>query len=147
MRYIVDTGLPGYGPDASNDSFSIAGSWPDLADILRDELNRLAESELDSAVGSADAGDYETAWNTRVHCDEMFNLADNLSNTRMDAPLYAGRPELWNETVERIVGEHFPYDVNSGLRLYCWQSDEYGADNDCEDCQTTAGCRCNDGNR
>jgi hypothetical protein len=130
MRFIVDYGIPGYGPDASNDSFTVCETWPEVADDLARRLAESADSEGDSAEGYAESGDYETAWFTRKHADEMYNLADNLNNSRADAPLYRGRPELWAQTIERTVAEHFPYDVHSGLRIYAWESDEFGADED-----------------
>lgn len=128
MRYITAYGIPGYGPDASDDSYSMCETWPDVADDLKRRLEECADSEGDSAESYADAGDYETAWNTRKHADEMYNLAANLDNKRQHAPLYEGQPDLWAETIERIVAEHFPYDVNDSTRIYAWDSAYFGAD-------------------
>jgi hypothetical protein len=133
MRFVTDYGIPGYGPDASNDSYTISATWPDVADDLKRRLEESADGEGDSAAAYAEAGDYETAWNTRKHADEMYNLAAQLDNQRQHAPLYEGQPELWAKTIERIVAENFPYDVNSGLRIYAWDSDEYAADDDDEE--------------
>jgi hypothetical protein len=130
VRFVMDYGIPGYGPDASNDSFSIADNWPDVADDLRRRLEECAEGENDSATMYAEQGDYETAWKTRKHADEMWNLAANLNNDRRNAPLYKDNPALWDETIKKIIAENFPYDVNSGLRIYAWEDDEFGADAD-----------------
>lgn len=130
MRFITAYGLPGYGPDASDDNYGVSETWPQVADELRRMLEESAEGEDDSAEGYADAGDYETAWNTRKHADEMWNLAANLDNKRQHAPLYDGRPDLWAKTIERIVPENFPYDVNSSCRIYAWESEDFGADDD-----------------
>ena len=130
MRFITAYGIPGYGPDASDDNYSVCDTWPQVADDLKRRLEECADGEGDSAEGYADAGDYETAWNTRKHADEMYNLAANLDNKRQDAPLYKGRPDLWAETIKRIVGENFPYDVTSGGQIYAWESDEFGVDDD-----------------
>jgi len=128
MRFITAYGLPGYGPDASDDNYGVHETWPDVAWRLGEMLRESADSKGDSAQMHADAGDYETAWNTRKHADEMYNLAANLNNTRAHAPLYEGNPQLWAETVERIVSESFPYDVNDSIRIYAWKSDDFGVD-------------------
>ncbi len=130
MRFITAYGIPGYGPDASDDNYGISETWPQVADELRRMLEESADSEGDSAAQYAQAGDYETAWNTRKHADEMYNLADNLNNSRADAPLYRDDPKVWDATIERTVGENFPYDVNSGCRIYAWADDEFGADSE-----------------
>jgi hypothetical protein len=130
MRFITAYGLPGYGPDASDDNYGVSETWPRVADELARMLAESADGEGDSAEAYADAGDYETAWATRKHADEMYNLAENLDNKRADAPLYAGNPALWAETIERIVGENFPYDVSQSCRIYAWADDEFGADGD-----------------
>ena len=130
MRFITAYGIPGYGPDASDDNYGISETWPQVADDLKRRLEESADSEGDSAESYAQAGDYETAWNTRKHADEMYNLAAQLDNQRQHAPLYEGRPELWAETIERIVSENFPYDVTSGCRIYAWEDAEFGADDD-----------------
>ena len=130
MRYIVAYGLPGYGPDASDDNYGVCENWPAVADELARMLTESADGEGDSAEAYAEHGDYQTAWETRKHADEMYNLAAILNNDRQNAPLYKGRPDLWAETVERTVTEHFPYDVNDSCRLYAWESEEFGADED-----------------
>jgi hypothetical protein len=130
MRFIIAYGLPGYGPNASDDNYSVTETWPQVADELARMLNESAEIENDSAAMHAEQGDYEAAWKTREHADEMHNLAENLSNKRQDAPLYRGNTALWAETVERIVTENFPYDVSNSCRIYAWESDDFGADSD-----------------
>jgi hypothetical protein len=123
MRFVMDYGIPAYGPDASNDSFRLAFTWPEVASTLQDMLKECAVSENDAARSCAESGDYETAWKTREHADEMWNLAASLDNKRQDAPLYADKPELWAATIRSIVFENFPYDVNSTTRIYAWESD------------------------
>jgi hypothetical protein len=133
LRVIVATGIPGYGPDAANENYAVCGAWPDVADAIRDELQICADMEHDSAESYADSGDYKAAWETHKRVEDMANLAANFDNARQDAPLYEGQPALWDETIERMVSEHFPYDVNSSLRLYVWESAEFGADEEEED--------------
>lgn len=128
LRMIAAYGIPGYGPDASDGNFSVMDTWPDVADELVRMLQESADSAGDDAAASAENGDYETAWKTRTHADEMYNLAAQLNNERQHAPLYEGKPELWAQTIERIVAENFPYDVDASTRLYCWQSDDFGTD-------------------
>jgi hypothetical protein len=132
MRFITAYGIPGYGPDASDGNYGVHTTWPDVADELARMLEESADSEGDSASAYADAGDYKTAWNTRNHADEMYNLAAQLDNKRQHAPLYEGNPQLWAETIERIVSDNFAYDVNQSLRIYAWESDDFGADEDDE---------------
>jgi len=130
MRYITAYGIPGYGPDASDDNFGVSDSWPQVADELKRMLEESADSADDAAGMWAESGDYEQAWKTRKRADEMYNLAANLNNDRQHAPLYEGQPELWAKTIERIVSDNFPYDVDSGCRIYAWQSEDFGADDD-----------------
>lgn len=130
MRFITAYGLPGYGPDASDDNYGVCEDWPAVADELARMLTESADGEGDSAEAYAAQGDYQTAWETRKHADEMYNLAANLNNGRANAPLYRGNPELWAETIERIVSEQFPYDVNQSCRIYAWADDNFGADAD-----------------
>ena len=130
MRIITAYGLPGYGPDASDDNYGIGDNWPAVASELKRMLEESADSAGDQAEMYAGGGDYREAWNTRKHADEMYDLAASLDNKRANAPLYAGNPELWAETIERIVSDSFPYDVDQSCRIYCWESEEFGADSD-----------------
>jgi hypothetical protein len=131
MRMIIAYGLPGYGPEASGDNFAVCDTWPDAADEIRRLLEESAEGENDSAEAEADGGgDFELAWHTRKHADEMWNLAENFHNRRMKAPLYENSPQLWDETISRMISENFPYDVNDSCRIYAWEDDEFGADTD-----------------
>jgi hypothetical protein len=132
MRIITAYGLPGYGPDASDDNYGVSDSWPQVAYELKRMLEESADSAGDQAEAYANAGDYEEAWNTRKHADEMYNLAANLDNKRKHAPLYEGNPQLWAETLEKIVTENFPYDVDQSCRIYAWESEDFGADSDDE---------------
>jgi hypothetical protein len=133
MRFITAYGIPGYGPDASDDNYGVCETWPQVADELKRMLEESADGEGDSAEAYAESGDYETAWKTRKHADEMYSLAANLDNKRQHAPLYSGRPDLWAETIERIVSENFPYDVNNSVRIYAWEDDEFGTDDDTDE--------------
>ncbi len=137
MRIITAYGIPGYGPDASDDNFGVHSSWVDVADEVRRMLDSSADGLGDSASASAGQGDYETAWNTRKQADELYNLAANLSNTRADAPLYRGDAAMWDAEIERIIGENFPYDVDSGCRIYVWADDAFGMD-ECPCCKRPA---------
>jgi hypothetical protein len=127
MRFITAYGISSYGPDASDDNYGVSETWTGAADELARMLEESADGEGDSAESYADAGDYETAWKTRKHADEMYNLAANLDNKRQHAPLYEGNPALWDATIASIIAENFPYDVSSGCRIYAWESDDFGA--------------------
>lgn len=131
-RYIVDSGIAGYGPDAGNDSFTVCTDWESVADATRDELNRLAEFVYEGAECEADSGDYKAAWLAFKSSQDMGNLADCLNNERRNAPLYLGNPKLWHETIRQIVTDRFPYDYAGGGRLYVWPDAEYGADSESE---------------
>lgn len=137
MRMILAYGIPGYGPDASDDNYSVCETWPQVAAVARRMLAESADGLGDGAEVAAQQGDYETAWKTRARADEMYNLHDTLSNERANAPLYAGKPELWDAEIERIIGESFPYDVDPGCRIYVWESSEFGLD-ECARCGTMA---------
>jgi hypothetical protein len=131
MRYILAYGLPGYGPDASDDNFSVATTWRDVADEARRMLSESADQAGDTAVSYADAGQYEDAWKIRAKADTLYNLADSFDNKRANAPLFRGRPDTWNRAIQSMVEEHFPYDVADNCRLYVWESDTFGiADDD-----------------
>jgi hypothetical protein len=95
-------------------------------------LEESADSAGDHAEMYATGEDYEQAWKTRKHADEMYNLAANLDNKRAHAPLYEGNPDLWAQTIARIVSENFPYDVDQSCRIYAWESEDFGADSDDE---------------
>ncbi len=128
MRIIVAYGLAGYGPDASNENYHVCETWPQVADALRMRLEESGESALQEAEIMAAQGDYEAAWNRRKEADAMWHLSASLDNKRQDAPLYRGDPEAWAATIERIVGDNFPYDVSGSDRLYAWPDEEFAAD-------------------
>jgi hypothetical protein len=131
MRMILAYGLPGYGPEASDDNFSVATTWRDVADEVRRMLSESADQAGDTAVSYADAGQYEDAWKIRAEADTMYNLAATFDNKRASAPLYRGDAAAWDATIERLVAEHFPYYVADNCRLYVWESDTFGiADDD-----------------
>jgi hypothetical protein len=131
MRMILAYGLPGYGPDASDDNFSVATTWRDVADEARRMLEESADQAGDTAAMCANDGQYEDAWKIRAEADTMYNLAANLDNKRSDAPLFRGNPATWDRAIQSMVEEHFPYDVADNCRLYVWESDEFGiADDD-----------------
>jgi hypothetical protein len=126
MRYILAYGLPGYGHDASDDNFSVATTWRDVADEAARMLSESADQAGDTAVSHADAGLYEEAWKIRAEADTMYNLAASLDNKRSDAPLFRGNPATWDRAIQSMVEEHFPYDVADNCRLYVWESDTFG---------------------
>jgi hypothetical protein len=109
----VQSGLTGYGPDASDTGgFNAFTDARAIADQIVAELQVWAQSERDSADALADSGDYQGAWRTLKHSDQLHNLADNFNNDRANAPLYVGDPVSWEQTIMRMVGEHFPIGVD-----------------------------------
>jgi hypothetical protein len=128
MRWIVDTGLPGYGPDASNESFIACETWCALADEIAGKLTEASESEGEVAATYGENGQYADAWKTHEHSDKMAVLALNFDINRASSPLYAENHELWHDTIRTMIAENFPYDVNQSCRIYVWESDEFGTD-------------------
>jgi hypothetical protein len=128
IRWVVDYGIPGQGPDASGDSFTVCATWTELADELRSRLEESAEGVKLHADVLAEAGDYQAAWHTRARADDMWQLADTLSNDRASAPLYADDPAAWDMTIEEIVTASFPLRFEPGCAIYAFPSDTYGAD-------------------
>ena len=128
----VATGLAGYGPDASDGNWSTIdeSDATGLADSIRGELQFIANFEREGAQAYADSEDYENAWRTMENANTLWNLAENFDNKRAQAPLYAGNPALWHETIYRMVAESFPVDFRDGnSRLYVWECSE----TDCHD--------------
>ena len=129
-RWIIATGLPGYGPDASDGNYTVATSWTALASAISYELDQLADFTYEGASAYADQEDYKAAWLAMKESEALSLLSATFDNSRMHAPLYAGNPQLWHDTVRRLAEEHFPYDVADNLRLYVWPDSEFGADED-----------------
>ncbi|GAA3751134.1 hypothetical protein [Micromonospora maritima] len=123
----VATGLAGYGPDGS-DGYGTATDMPTLADLIRSELRDASSAEDETSRSIAEAGDYEDAWKIKTRSEELDTLAANFDNKRADAPLYAGRPDLWAETVQRLAVEKFPLDISYNTRLYVWPCEESGCE-------------------
>lgn len=119
----VATGLAGYGPDGS-DGYDTAENLRDVSDAIRDRLRDFIDSNDQGARAVADTGDYKDAWETMMLAESLETLSTNLNNKRGDsAPLYVGKPKLWDETLDRIIGETFPLDVSYNTRLYVWECD------------------------
>lgn len=134
MRYIIATGLPGYGPDASDDNYAIVDDrytedpWNTLAVAIREEIENLSEMLWQEMSALGDAGDYEGYYKIHQRIIELDNLAANLSPSRQFAPLYAGDAPAWHAEIKRIIDENFPADINNSVRLYVWEDYEFAAD-------------------
>jgi hypothetical protein len=131
-RYVVATGLAGYGPDAADDSFSVCTDWASLADAVASELRDLAEMMHETAEACAGQEEYKYAWLTMKRAEQTEGLAASLDNARQDAPLYKDNPRLWHETIRDIVTANFPYAGDGPCQLYVWQSNTFGADDEDE---------------
>ena len=128
----VATGLAGYGPDASDGNIATINESDaeGLASAIQYELQDIADFETQNAEGYAESEDYKSAWETMKNAERLDTLAANFNNMRAQAPLYAGNPALWHETVYRMVAESFPVDYRDGnSRLYVWECSE----TDCHD--------------
>ena len=123
----IATGLAGYGPDGA-DGFGTAETLDDAAEYARDELRNAVDSCEEGADILAGEGRFEQAWNEHKRADRLEILRANIDPERQNAPLYKDRPEVWAETLSRILGEEFPCDISEHSRLYVWQCD----DSECE---------------
>lgn len=136
MRYIIANGLPGYGPDASDDNYSIindqdtADPWNSLAVAVREELENSTGMLWDQMTAEGEAGDYEGYFNTHQRILSLDNLAANLDPSRQYAPLYAGDAPAWHAEIKRIIDENFPLDIDQSNRLYVWEDYEFATDDD-----------------
>jgi hypothetical protein len=132
----VASGLAGYGPDG-DDGYAYAVTWRELAGLLHGELNQAAEYLYEGAEGTAVGGDKALAYDLIKESEEAETMAQNLADSRPDAPLYADNADLWNTTVKALVESHFPYyydhTVGPGnaarLALYAWPCE---AGSECE---------------
>lgn len=123
-HYHVASGLTGYGPEPDDGGFFPLPTLEAVSDYVRDELRVFSDMAYESADALADSGDFEAAWNERKRSDALELLRSNLDNARAGAPLYAGKPALWRETLDTIIGETFPLDVSHNTRLYVWTCSE-----------------------
>ena len=160
--YYVKTGLAGYGPDLESEDYPVTDGWEALADVIAEELRNAADYAYDGASIAGDQADeqysrvdsdgstvaaldlYRDAWHAFKQSGELRTLAATFDNSRKDAPLYAGRPDLWHATIYDLIGRHFPVDVYDHSRLYVWECEEapecprhggpWGDDETCEHC-------------
>src|SRR4051812_1409682 len=145
----VASGLAGYGQDG-DDGYAAAVTWRELAGLLHGELKQAAEYLHGAAEGTAAGGDKALAYDLIKESEEAENLAQNLADSRPDAPLYADNADLWDTTVEALVESHFPYyydhTVGPGnaarLALYAWPCE---AGSECEDVEDDEDPRAREG--
>ncbi|MFG3710913.1 hypothetical protein [Micromonospora sp. NPDC047730] len=123
----VATGLVGYGPDGA-DGYGTAIELTDVADLIRDELRQAADSEDEGSRSEAEAADFSEAWKLKTRAEHLSILAETFSNDRANAPLYAGKPEMWADTIETLIRQHFPLDISDRSRLYVWPCAEPGCE-------------------
>jgi len=122
--YYVKTGLSGYGPDLEPDDMP-ARSWESVASEIAWELIQAADYAMEGAYIAGDTeGDYERAWKEFKRSEFLASVAQELNNERANAPLYAGRPELWHATIHSIITARFPLDISDNTRLYVWECEE-----------------------
>lgn len=125
-----ESGLAGYGPDASNGPFTVHTDDTDgirgLVESIGEELRTWADYERDGAHALAESGDYESAWNTLMDAHALDNLSYNFDNRRADAPLFKGHADDWPRHVRDVmIPEHFPHPVDEGRsNVYVWQCSE-----------------------
>jgi hypothetical protein len=125
----VASGLAGYGPDAADSNgFIVTHNVRETAEAIRDELNAWADVAYEAAEALADSGDYEQAWTEHKRSQALETLRMNLDSKREEAPLYKGKPELWEATLWRLINENFPLDVSHNSRLYVWDCIEDDAE-------------------
>ena len=120
MGWYVKTGLAGYGADLEEWD-EPTRSWQGLCYSLEFELRDAADRAVEMAAIFAEQGEYELAYRSRVKADELEVLKANLDwDKRLGAPLYAGDEDKLAETMESIVAENFPLDldVEGRIRLY-----------------------------
>lgn len=117
----VASGQTGCGPETA-DGVQTAEAPMALAEVVREELQHWVEFEQEGAGLFAAAEDYEKAWFTLQHAEELEILRRNLDNARSEAPLYQGNQAAWEDTIRQIVtSDQFPVDVNDGrTRVYVW---------------------------
>lgn len=115
------TGLAGYGPDGSN-GYATATRIGELADMMKDELERAADSAAELAGILGENEEYKEAWETHVLADELYAHAYNTSNDRAKAPLYRDNAKLWAEKVLGFLALYpLDIDIQGNTRLYVWE--------------------------
>jgi hypothetical protein len=126
----VAFGLTGYGPE-SDDGFHPLSGVREVAATICDDLENAIQNLVDSADTYAEHECFKEAWFERKRADELGNFASNLDASREQTPMYAENPELWEQTLTRLIDESFPLDVSDNTRLYAWECSE-------DECETTA---------
>lgn len=128
IRTYVKVGFAGYGPDLDPEDTGIeTDDIRGVCNAIRYELDSIADSENDVAEMYAEQGDFEDAWLTHKLGDAMGILAMNLDyDRRAKAPMYANDHGDLDVTMERIIGENFPLDIeiHGSRRLYVWEGDD-----------------------
>ena len=119
----ISSGLLGYGP-MGDETETVAATLEEVADCIQYELDAWIDSQYESANALAEMGEFEDAWNTLKRSEHLSAIRANFDNKRADAPLYAGKPQLWRDTIRRQIGELFPLDVSDNSRLYVWDCDD-----------------------
>jgi hypothetical protein len=119
----VKHGLAGYGPDLDETDEGFE-TYTDAAWTISDELARDSEQATDSAELLAEAEDYRAAWHEHERSQELQTLSFNFSPERADAPLYGGKPDLWEDTLRQLAARTFPLDVSEHERLYVWKVED-----------------------
>jgi hypothetical protein len=126
-HYHCESGLQGYGPDATDEGFTVFEDLEQALEAAREELSAFAEMAYEDAQALAESEDYESAWKELKRSEELETLRANFSTERKSAPLYVDNSQAWKEELERLA-DMFPLDVSHNARLYLWQCDE-----DCKD--------------
>lgn len=124
--YYVKCGTAGYGPDLDTDDEPYA-DIASLCFVIRDELERSMESENDTAHMHAENGDFEAAWLTHVHVEELDGICRNFDyERRSSAPAYVGNLAKLDQTMVELIGQTFPLDItqDGNTRLYVWEADD-----------------------
>lgn len=124
-RY-VKVGIAGYGPDLHEED----EPYDDVQSVceairyeLADCIDMLAEDWIAAKVG----GDAEHYMAARELADSLETLRANLDyDKRIQAPLYAGRPESLDATMLATIDATFPLTVDTygTARLYVWEASE-----------------------
>jgi hypothetical protein len=130
IHWHVSTGLEGYGPGGAtqDNEFDRATTWPELADLIKDELNRASEAQTelaDSIAGEEpyedDGRDYREAWITLKRAEDLATKAMQFDNRRADASIYKDDPDAWDTTIERMAREIHLTPLGDHSVLHVWE--------------------------
>jgi len=142
VHWHVASGLTGYGPDGSMDTFPTGTTLVKVADLVTTALREWADSEHEQASLTAGenredhARDYHAAWWQLKHGEELDFLALTFDpKSRGSAPKFKDDPAALNELYTRLIAEHFtnPVPVSEHSRLYVWECPEGDACEHLED--------------